>query len=68
LLKKTAFRIEAVQLLNDIYKFSFCHRENALCIHYRVHPVNTMLGNNSCLLWKSCETLKYNVWAKCRIS
>jgi hypothetical protein len=36
-------------------------------LRYKDKPVNVLLGNNRCLVWKLYETHKYVVWKKCKV-
>jgi hypothetical protein len=50
--------------LNNIYKFSPYLTGNTLHLRYKAQPVNAVSGNSRCLVWKSCGTYKYTVWAE----
>jgi hypothetical protein len=50
-----------------IQQLSFSLAENKMDLCYKDQPVNALLRNNRCLVWKLCETHKYVVWKKCKV-
>jgi len=49
------------------------HKHSTTTAHKLLLPccesqsVNSVDRNNSCILWESCGTYRYTVWAKCRV-